>query len=56
MVNLIDGDYELVPANTATPQSVGVYRQACSGIPLAVRFVGRDRLLWNSMVQGTQKI
>ena len=25
-----------------TPQSVGVYRQACSGIPLAVRFVGRD--------------
>ena len=36
-------------------QSVGVYRQACSGIPLAVRFVGRDRLLWNSMVQGTQR-
>ena len=34
---------------------VGVYRQACSGIPLVVRFVGRDRLLWNSMVQGTQK-
>ena len=34
---------------------VGVYRQACSGIPLAVRFVGRDRLLWNSMVQGTQR-
>ena len=30
---------------------VGVYRQVCSGIPLAVRFVGRDRLLWNSMVQ-----
>ena len=25
--------------------SVGVYRQACSGIPIAVRFVGRDRLL-----------
>ena len=25
--------------------SVGVYRQACSGIPLAVRFAGRDRLL-----------
>ena len=24
---------------------VGVYCQACSGIPLAVRFVGRDRLL-----------
>ena len=24
---------------------VGVYRQACSGIPLAVGFVGRDRLL-----------
>ena len=34
---------------------VGVYRQACSGIPLAVGFVGRDRLLWNSMVQGTQR-
>ena len=34
---------------------VGVYRQACSGISLAVRFVGRDRLLWNSMVQGTQR-
>ena len=33
---------------------VGVYRQACSGIPLAVRFVRRDRLLYNSMVQGTQ--
>ena len=46
----------------ASPQSrgtrganVGVYRQACSGIPLAVRFVGRDRLLWNSIVQRTQK-
>ena len=25
--------------------TVGVHRQACSGIPLAVRFVGRDRLL-----------
>ena len=35
--------------------SVGVYRQACSGISLAVRFVGRDRLLWNSMVQETQR-
>ena len=35
---------------------VGVYRQACSWIPLAVRFVGRDRLLWNSMVQGTQRV
>ena len=34
---------------------VGVYRQAYSGIPLAVRFVGRDRSLWNSMVQGTQR-
>ena len=45
MVNLIDGDYELVPANTATPESDSVYHQACSGIPLAVRFVGRDRLL-----------
>ena len=31
------------------------YRQACSGIPLAVRFVGRDRLLWNSMLQRTQR-
>ena len=36
-------------------QGVGVYRQACSRIPLAVRFVGRDRWLWNSMVQGTQR-
>ena len=36
--------------------AVGVYRQAYSGIPLAVRFVGRDRLLWNSMVQGTQDL
>ena len=35
--------------------AVGVYRQACSGISLAVRFVVRDRLLWNSMVQGTQR-
>ena len=35
--------------------SVGVYHQACSGILLAVRFVGRDRLLWNSMVQETQR-
>ena len=34
---------------------VGVYRQACSGIPLAVGFVGRDQRLWNSMVQGTQR-
>jgi len=25
--------------------AVGVYRQACSGIPLAVGFVGWDRLL-----------
>ena len=25
--------------------AVGVYRQACSGIPLPVGFVGRDRLL-----------
>ena len=32
--------------------NVGVYRQAWSGIPLAVGFVGRNRLLWNSMVQG----
>ena len=35
--------------------AVGVYRQACSGIPLAVGFVGRDQRLWNSMVQGTQR-
>ena len=34
--------------------TVGVYHQACSGIPLAVGFVGRDRRLWNSMVQETQ--
>jgi hypothetical protein len=36
-------------------KAVIVYRQACSGIPLAVRFVGRDRLLWNPMVQGTER-
>ena len=36
-------------------EDVGVYRQACSGIPLAVGFVGKDRRLWNSMVQGTQR-
>ena len=36
-------------------EHVGVYRQACSGIPLAVGFIGRDRLLWNLMVQGTQR-
>ena len=34
---------------------VGVYRQVCLGIYLPVRFVGRDRLLWSSMVQGTQR-
>jgi hypothetical protein len=34
---------------------VGVYRQTCSGIPLAISFVGRDWLLWNSMVQETQR-
>ena len=31
------------------------YCQACSEIPLVVGFVGRDRRLWNSMVQGTQR-
>ena len=30
---------------TQLAQAVGVYRQACSGIPLAVGFVGRDRRL-----------
>ena len=35
--------------------AVGVYHQVCSGIPLAVGFVGRHRQLWNSMVQGTQR-
>ena len=43
----------------ASPSSfsptVSVYRQACSGIPLAVGFVGRDRRLWNSMVQEIQR-
>ena len=34
---------------------VGVYRQVCSEILLTVRFVGRDKLLWNSMVQETQR-
>ena len=37
------------------PQFVGVYRQAYSEIPLAVRFVGRDQLLWNSMLQETRR-
>ena len=35
--------------------SVGVYCQACSGLPLAVVFVGRDRLLYNSIVQEIQR-
>ena len=44
------------PATQASSApAVGVYRQACSGIPLEVGFVGRDRRLWNSMVQGTQR-
>ena len=30
---------------TTISDAVGVYRQACSGIPLAVGIVGRDRLL-----------
>ena len=30
---------------------VAVYYQVSSGIPLAVKLVGRDRVLWNSMVQ-----
>ena len=34
---------ELQPLDLAG--HVGVYRHACSGIPLAVEFVGRDRLL-----------
>jgi len=48
------------PMNSPNPlpgaPAVGVYRQACSEILLAVRFVGRDRLLWNSMVQKNTKI
>ena len=32
---------ELAESPTGVP-AVGVYRQACSGIRLAVRFVGRD--------------
>ena len=44
-----------VGADALSKLGVGVYCQACSGIPLAVRFVGRDRRLWNSMVQGTQR-
>ena len=54
-VSLLDLEYEgttidpilTTPAATTGPTpTVGVYRQACSGIPLAVRFVGRNRLLW----------
>ena len=32
-------------SKTTFTYPVGVYRQACSGIPMAVGFVGRDRLL-----------
>ena len=35
---------ELAESLPSAP-AVGVYSQACSGIPLAVRFVDRDRLL-----------
>ena len=35
----------LLDSPLPNPESVGVYHQACSGIPLAVGFVGRDRLL-----------
>ena len=35
----------LLDSPLPNPKSVGVYRQDCSGIPLAVGFVGRDRLL-----------
>ena len=44
-----------LPSPLPGAPAVGVYRQTCSGIPLVVRFIGRDRLLWNSMVQGTQR-
>ena len=43
------------PSPLPSAPTVGVYRQACSGIPLVVRFVGRFRRLWNLMVQGTQR-
>ena len=63
-VSLLDLEYEgttidpilTTPAATTGPTpTVGVYRQASSEIPLAVRFVGRNRLLWNSMLQRTQR-
>ena len=47
------------PMNSPSPlpgaPTIGIYRQACSGIHITLRFVGRDRLLWNSMVKGTQR-
>ena len=49
------GTQDLIPHRLPQGVPVGVYCQACSGIPLAVRFVGKDRLLWNSMVQVTQR-
>ena len=33
------------PQTSGQAEIVGVYHQACSGIPLAVEFVGRDQLL-----------
>ena len=36
-------------------ERVGVYRQVCLGIPLAVGFIGKNRRLWNLMVQETQR-
>ena len=43
------------PRTLFSSKIVGVYWQACSGIPLAVRFIDRNRRLWNLMVQGKQR-
>ena len=40
-----DGSSKLPEGGEGEKLPVGVYCQPCSGIPLAVGFVGRDRLL-----------
>ena len=56
MVQLVNF-FPINPYDGLAPKEVivGIYRQACSGIPLAVGFLGRDQWLWNSMVQGTRR-
>ena len=62
----VDGSFSLRPPAMPTEangrvgvekpeKTMGIYHQNCSWIPLAIEFIGRNRWLWNSMVQGTQK-